>query len=167
MNKTVSAIYEAGSLQLLEPLELPDATRVQVQVSNSLFENGYRQDDSYQRCLANLRALLNKTEAHWAMDLVRESFPRILRNELHTLWSLSEPPQRKLCAMLQLSAKQLDEARVTLAQLALLRTGITLLEQDDLPELALKSYRRQLIEAGLPPRFTLEDAVVQRYVDEL
>lgn len=167
MNKTVSAIYEAGSLQLLEPVELPNATPVQVQISTNRVEHGYRQRDSFQRCLTNLHALLNRTEAHWAVDLVRESFPGILRNELHTLWSLSEPPQRKLCAMLQLAAKQVDEAQVTVTQLAVLRTGFALLEQDDLTELALKNYRRQLIEAGLPPRFTLADTVIQRYVDEL
>ena len=32
MNKTVAAVYEQGVLRLLEPLQLPEHTRVQVQV---------------------------------------------------------------------------------------------------------------------------------------
>ena len=50
MNTTVSAIYEAGSLQLLEPVALPDSTKVQVQIVNEEIgteEEAYRPADSF------------------------------------------------------------------------------------------------------------------------
>lgn len=166
MNKTVAAIYEAGSLQLLESVELPDATRVQVQISNLVAENGYQQADSFRRCLENIRALLLKAEMHWSVDLVRQSLPPILRNELRTLWYLCEPSQRKLCAMLELSVKQMDETQLTVQQVAVVQYGLDLLENAAPTELEVKNYRRQLIDVGLPPRFTLDQSVVQHYVDE-
>ena len=169
MNKTVSAIYAAGSLQLLEPVILPESTKVQVQIVHPEIGSvtSYRQADSFRHCLANIHHLLNRAEANWSIDLVRQTLPNILRNDLKTLWDLCDYPQRKLCAMLELSAKHLDEKRLSLEQVAVLRAGLDLLEQDDISEPELKKYRRRLVEVGLPPTFILEQSVVQSYVDEL
>lgn len=166
MNKTVSAIYAAGSLQLLDTVELPDATRVQVQISDRVAEKEYQQIDAFQRCLENIRAMLVKIEAHWSVDLVRQSLPHILRSELRTLWYLCTPPQRSLCAMLELAAKQMDERQLTLAQIAVVQQGLDLLEKAEATEFDITTYRRQLVDVGLPPRFTLGQRVVQSYVDE-
>lgn len=166
MNKTVSAIYAAGSLQLLEAVELPDATRVQVQISDLRAEKEYQQADAFRRCLENIRTLLFKVETHWSVDLVRQSLPPILRSELRTLWYLCVPTQRKLCAMLELSIKQMDETQVTLAQVAVVQQGLDLLEKAAATEFELTTYRRQLVDVGLPPRFTLGQRTVQSYVDE-
>ena len=169
MHTTVSAIYEAGSLQLLEPLALPDATRVQVQVFDVAMEaeHGYRQAEAFHHCLVNLRHLLIQTEQHWSVDLVRQALPHLLRNELKTLWYLCVPTQRKLCAMLELAAKQLDETQLTVEQVGAFRFVLDLLEQAELTEVDLNISRKRLIAVGLPPRFTLDQAVVQSYVDEL
>lgn len=169
MYKTVSAIYAAGSLQLLEPLALPESTKVQVQIFNSETDvaSAYQPVDSFRHCLGNIHHLLTQVEQHWSVDLVHQTLPRLLNNELRTLWYLCALPQRKLCAMLELSAKQLDAAQLTVEQLAALRFGLDMLEKDALTELDLKICRRKLVDVGLPPRFTLNDAVVQSYVDEL
>ncbi|MEZ4711937.1 MAG: antitoxin family protein [Caldilineaceae bacterium] len=168
MTKTVSAIYAAGSLQLLEPLGLPDATKVQVQViePEAAVDNGFQQADAFRHCLVNIRHLLAETEQQWAVELIREALPHILHNELRTLWYLCAPPQRKVCAMLELSAKHLDATQMTLDQLAAFRLGLDLLERGELTDSDLKSCRRALIDVGLPPRLTLGDELIQSYVDE-
>ncbi|MEZ4862200.1 MAG: antitoxin family protein [Caldilineaceae bacterium] len=169
MNKTVSAIYAAGALQLLEPVALPEAAKVQVQIFDREAEPeiGYRQTDSFRHCISNLRHLLTQVERHWAVDEARQTLPRVLRSELKTLWHLCEPPQRKLCAMLELSAKHLDEAQITHEQIAAFQFALEQLEKDPITEIDLKTCRQQLIAVGLPPRFTLGDEVVQTYVDEI
>ncbi len=168
MNKTVSAIYAAGSLQLLEPVTLPESAKVQVQILDTEAdpETGYRQTDSFRHCVGNLRHLLTQVERHWAVDVARQTLPRVLRSELKTLWHLCEPPQRRLCAMLELSANHLDETQITLEQIAAFQFALDLLEKDPITELHLKTCRQQLTAVGLPPRFTLGDEVVQSYVDE-
>ena len=84
MNTTVSAIYEAGSLQLLEPVALPESAKVQVQIVNGEMgtKETYRQADSFRHCLDNIHHLLTQVEQHWSVDLVRQTLPRILHNEL-------------------------------------------------------------------------------------
>lgn len=168
MTKTISAIYEAGYLQLLEPLILPDSTQVQVQIIYADIEAEHtdQQSASFHHCLVNIHRILTEVEQHWSVDFFRQSLPHLLQNELRMLWYLCTDLPRKLCAMLELSAKHLDETRLTREQLEAFRLSLDLLTKDELTETDLKTCRRHLVEVGLPPRFTLPDSVVQNYVDE-
>ncbi|MEM7533921.1 MAG: antitoxin family protein [Chloroflexota bacterium] len=162
MNTTISAVYEQGALRLFTPLKLPESTNVQVQV---LSKNAYKQR-AFHRRLATIHDVLSQVEQEWSNNAVRHMFPQILRTDLKMLWHLCKPPQRELCTMLELSAIHLNSEDLTHEQVSAFRSGIGLLESDKIQSNDFDACYDRLIDVGLPPSFSYDDAVVESYLDE-
>lgn len=162
MNTTVSAVYEQGALRLSTPLKLPESTNVKVQIwSNKLYPQR-----AFHRRLATTRDLLTQVEQEWSNDEVRRVFPQILRTDLKRIWHLCKPPSSEFCAMLELGAMHLDEQTLTLEQVHVFSFGIDLLEQDTLTDADFDACYNRLVDVGLPPSFSFDDATVESYVNE-
>ncbi|MEM7535810.1 MAG: hypothetical protein AAF639_26765, partial [Chloroflexota bacterium] len=132
------------TLQLFEPLSLPELTPVDIQIHP-------KADDSYQaNVICNgitlLLNFLTRVEANWSVDIVRDVFPQTLRNELQALWQLcnTQHQYRKLCAMLELSSMHLDSTELSLDQVEAFRYGLNLLRKSTLADVDLAACYDQL-----------------------
>jgi predicted DNA-binding antitoxin AbrB/MazE fold protein len=164
MGQTLSAVYEHGSLRLLEPVDLAESSEVRVQILVPITD---WQTEAFKRLLASLQALLLRFEKEPQGDLVRTVFLQILQTDLQALWDLSQPPHRMLCTLLQLAARRLQAATLRLEQVAAFRF---VLAQMTLPTVTDEDIRlcvEQLASAGVPTAFTYSAEIVQSYVDEL
>lgn len=164
MGQTLSAVYEHGSLRLLEPVDLAESSEVQVQI---LAPEEDFQTMAFRRLLGSSQRLLDNAEVSWTDELVWATFLRLLRDDFHMLWKLSREPQRELCALLQLSVARLQPARLNQTQLTAIRAALDLLAQPALSEVDIRAGHNRLIAAGLPPAFSLDVEAIQSYVDEL
>jgi|LakMenEpi03Aug12_release.lakeMendotaPanAssembly.Ray.scaffolds.fasta_scaffold1027430_1 predicted DNA-binding antitoxin AbrB/MazE fold protein len=164
MGQTLSAVYEHGSLRLLEPVDLAELSEVRVQIFAPITD---WQTEAFKRLLASLQALLLRFEKEPQGELVRTVFLQILQTDLQALWDLSQPPHRMLCTLLQLAARRLQAATLRLEQVAAFRF---VLAQMTLPTVTDEDIRlcvEQLASAGVPTAFTYSAEIVQSYVDEL
>ena len=164
MSTTIAAVYEQGTLRLLDPVALDESSQVQVQI---LPANGDGQATSFERQLVSTQQLLSAVENEWINDLVRDVFPRLLQEDLRTLWHLCQPPYSTLCAMLQLAAAHLQSDNLTHEQIAAIRLGLDFLSQPDLTEANIYECHQRLTASGLSPAFALDAETVQSYLDEL
>lgn len=169
MGITLPAIYEHGILRPLEPLVLPEASRVRVQILN---DERDEREASYQRALADLRRFLTAVEQDWSNPLVQQVFAQRLETDVRALWRLAHPAVRELCGMLVLASTQVypaqtsqEQVRVFLFGLSLLE--IALLERQPLTDADLDACYEQFTRVGLPPSLSLNEKVVQSYLDEL
>lgn len=164
MDQTLAAVYEHGSLRLLEPVDLAESSQVQVQI---LTPEGDLQTVAFKRLLRSLQTLLLRFEKEQQGDLVRSAVLQILQTDLEVLWSLSQPPRRMLCTMLEVAVKRLQPATLRTEHSVAFRF---VLEQMTLPTVTDETIRRcleQLAAAGVPATFAFSAEVVQSYVDEL
>lgn len=164
MDQMLSAVYEHGSLRLLEPVDLAESSQVQVQI---LAPEGDLQTVAFRRLLASMRQLLDNAEEAGATELVRATVLRMLRDDLQLLWKLSQEPQSDLCSLLQLALARLQPAQATRTQLAVIRSTLDLLAEPTLNEADVHASHEHFIAAGFPPAFSLDDEAIQSYVDEL
>lgn len=164
MNQTLSAVYEHGSLRLLEPLDLAESSPVLVQILEPK-ENFRRL--AFRRKLASIRELLGRFEKEQQGDLLDTAVLQILETDLQTLWSLSQPPRRMLCTMLQLAVKRLRPETLGAEQI---RAFGFVLEQMALPTVTDETIHlclERLAAAGVPATFAFSAELVQSYVDEI
>ncbi len=164
MGQTLSAVYEHGSLRLLEPVELAESSRVQVQILAPVTD---WQTEAFQRLLASLQALLLRFEKEQQGELVRTVFLQILQTDLQTLWDLSQPPHRMLCTLLQLAAKRLQPATIRPEQVTAFRFVLAQMTLPTVTNEAIHLCVERLASAGVPAAFTFSAEIVQSYVDEL
>lgn len=168
VNATIAAIYQQGVLRPLEPLTLPEATNVQIQVlaPEYLRENYKPSFNAFEHRLRIIYDLLTQAEENWGNVSEREVFPQILQQDLKSLWYLSPLSHRDFCAMLELSAMHLDSHDLNLEQIRAFRFGLRIIEQDEITENDMDLSHDHLIDAGLPPSFSFDEATVQSYLDE-
>ena len=164
MEQTLSAVYEHGSLRLLDPVDLAESSPVQVQI---LPPKGDFRTLAFKRQLARTQELLLTYEKEQESDLVRRVFLQILQTDLHTLWHLMQPPRRMLCTMLLLSARHLQPDTISPEQIAAIRFVLDRLATPTFAETDIDLCRERLISAGLPSSFAFPPAVIQSYLDEL
>lgn len=160
MTSTVAAIYQRGVFRPLEPLTLPESTKVQIQVLSP------QHITAFQRRLMIIRELLMELEETLGNRADQKIFPQILQADLKMLWHLCQPIQREFCAMLELSAVHLDASNLTSVQIAAFRFGLDLLEQDTITKTDIDRCYDLLVDAGLPPSFSYDKETVQSYLDE-
>lgn len=163
MSTTVAAVYERGALRLLDPIPLPEASKVQVQILTSAIDD---QTEMFLRHLAHIHKLLNNVEAAWESDLVRTVFVELLPPQFHTLWYLAQPPRRTLCTLLLLSVRHLQPATLTHEQIAALRFALERLAAYTFTAADIDGSREQLLNAGLPSSFAFPPEMIQSYLDE-
>lgn len=167
MGTTVAAIYERGALYLRSPIQLPDATEVQVQiVTPAINAKTNSPVDSFLPHLTHIHHLLDAVELNWVSDLTRTLFPQLLQTNLHTLWHLVQPPRRTLCTLLLLSAGHLQPDNLTHEQIAAIRFTLDRLVAPTFSEVDIDQSREHLISAGLPSSFAFPPAMIQSYLDE-
>jgi predicted DNA-binding antitoxin AbrB/MazE fold protein len=164
MGQTLSAVYEHGSLRLLEPVDLAELSEVRVQI---LAPEEDFQTMAFRRLIVSIQRLSDNAEEAWNEELVRATFLRLLRDDLHLLWQVSREPQRELCVLLQLAIARLQPAHLTRTQLTVIRTTLDLLTKLSLTEDEIRVCHDRLIAAGFPPAFAFDAETVQSYVDEL
>jgi predicted DNA-binding antitoxin AbrB/MazE fold protein len=164
MDQTLSAVYEHGSLRLLEPVDLAESSRVQVQI---FAPGGDLQTVAFQRLLTSLQQLLVKFEKEQQGDLVRTAFLQILQTDLQTLWSLSQPPRRMLCTMLQLAVRRLQPDTLHNEQIAAFRFVLEQMASPTVTDEGIHLCLERLAAAGTPAAFAFSAEVVQSYIDEL
>lgn len=164
MDQTLSAVYEHGSLRLLDPVDLAESSPVQVQIFAP--ENNF-QTLAFKRQIMSIRRLLTTVEEAWEDELVRDVFPTILRADLHTLWQVGCEPHRTLCALLQLAAARLQAEQLTHEQIAAIRFALDHLAQSSFTEADIFACHARLLDANFPPAFALDAEAIQSYVDEL
>lgn len=166
---SLPAIYEHGILRPLEPLVLPEASQVRVQILNGETDE---QEAAYQRALGELQRFLLTVEQNWANPLVQQVFVQRIETNLRALWRLADPDVRELCGMLVMASVQVQPEQTPQAQLQAFLVGVGLLEKASLDKYPLtdndldRCYD-QLTLAGLPPSLSLPEKVVQSYLDEL
>lgn len=163
MNTTVAAIYEQGALRLLNPLSLPESSRVQVQI---LTQSADLQAEAFARQLLSLYQLLSTLEDEWENDLMREAVLQLLQADLRTLWHLTQSPARVLCAMLQLAAGHLQTATLAHAQIEAIRFVLDRLTDLAVTEAKIRLCHERLTAVGLPPSFAFPAEMIQSYGDE-
>lgn len=164
MDQTLSAIYEHGSLRLLEPVDLPESSPVLVQI---LEPKEDLQTLAFKRLLTRIQELLRRFEKEPQGDLMRTAFLQILETDLQTLWALSQPPRRMLSTLLQLAVKRLPPETLHNDHILALRF---VLEQMALPTVTDETIHlcvERLAAAGIPAAFAFSAEIVQSYVDEL
>lgn len=164
MSVTLPVIYEQGILRPLEPLALPESSRITVQI---LGQEPAEYALSFQRALADLRRLLQSVEQNWSNALVRQVFVQLIEPQLRTLWRFAPPLLSELGGMLVLAATHLDAQRLTQEQLQALRVGVSLLAHPTVTDTELDEWQDRCILAGIPPALTFPEAMVQSYIDEL
>lgn len=164
MSTMVAAVYERGALRLLDPLPLPEASTVHVQILTPWIDD---QTEAFVRQLTRLHALLNKMEDAWESDLVRVVFIQLLQTDLQTLWHLAQPQQQTLCSLLQLATVRLRPEQLTHDQMAALRFTLNRLAQAPFSEADIQECHVRLLDAHFPAAFTFSPEVVQSYLDEL
>lgn len=164
MDQTLSAVYEHGSLRLLDPVDLAESSPVQVQI---LAIEGNFQTLAFKRQIMSIRRLLTTVEDAWNDELVRDVFPTILRADLHTLWQVGCEPHRTLCALLQLSAARLQPEQLTHEQITAIRFALDHLAQPSLTEAEILASHSRFLDANFPPAFVLDAEAIQSYIDEL
>lgn len=163
MDQTLSAVYEHGSLRLLDPVDLVESSPVQLQI---LAPKGDFRTLAFKRQLARTQELLLTYEKEQEGDLVRTVFLQILQTDLHTLWHLMQPPRRILCTLLLLSADHLQPAAITHEQIAAIRFVLDRLATLTFAETDIDLCREHLISAGLPSSFAFPPEMIQSYLDE-
>lgn len=164
MSVTLPVIYEQGILRPLEPLTLPESSRMTVQI---LGEELDEYALSFQRALADLQRLLQSVEQNWSNALVRQVFIQLIEPQLRTLWRFAPPSLSELCGLLVLAASHVDAKQLTLEQLQALHFGLSLLTRPTVTDVDLDELQDRCILAGIPPALTFPTAMVQSYIDEL
>lgn len=164
MDQTLSAVYEGGSLRLLEPVDLAESSQVQVQI---LAPEGDLQVVAFNRLLTNLRMLLRRVEKEQLGDVVRTAVLQILQTDLQFLWSLSRPPRRMLCTMLQLAVRRLQPDILRDEHIAAFRFVLDQMALPTVTDQEIHACLDRLAAAGVPAAFAFSAEVVQSYVDEL
>ena len=164
MNATVSAVYERGALHLLKPLKLPERSQVWVQVFN---DNTDKQAMSFKRYLLSIRQLMASLQQNSSSHLVRQLFPKLLQDDLRTLWRLAAPAQSELCSMLFLAVTNLSTKSITKDQITAINFALDLLERNTLTDADLDACDERLTAANLPPTLALGAEVVASYLEEL
>lgn len=155
MNSTVAAIYQRGVFRPLEPLTLPESTKVQIQVLSS------QNVTAFQRRLLIIRDLLTELKETLGNSADQKIFLQILQADLKMLWHLCQPVQREFCAMLELSAMHLNANNVTLAQIAAFRFGLEIIGQDEITKTEIDRYHDLLIDADLLLSFRFDQKTAE------
>ena len=163
MSTTVAAIYERGALRLLNPVALPESSRVQVQI---LTQSADDQAEAFTRQLRTLYQLLSMVEGEWENDLLRDAFLPLLQADLRALWHLAQPPVRVLCAMLQLAVGHLQTATLAHAQIEAIRFVLDQLTNLAVTETEIRLCHEHLTAVGLPPSFAFPAEMIHSYGDE-
>ena len=161
---TVTTIYDQGVLYTLYPLDLPDTTRVQVQIMP--YKSIVVPTSMQTRYLFRLRTTLAQLARPWTEDVIYQTYVNIFRNDLMTLWQLSLAQQSELCATLMLAIQSihvepLSTIQIDAVQFVLSKIGLSTLINADMAECHLK-----LIDAHLFLTASLDDDAIQSYLDE-
>lgn len=165
MDTTIPAIYEQGVFHPLEPLELPESTMVEVHLLAN--DHGSRvQTTTFQQYVIRLRAALPQLAKKWSEELVQQTFIKIFRDDLQTLWYLCPISHRDLCAMLLLAIQGDPKERLAAPQLAALQFVLNKLEQPELTEADVEECHEKLLAADLFLSFDLDNNALQSYLDE-
>lgn len=164
MDTTISAIYEQGAFHLLEPLELPESTMVQVHVLTK--DDPTIPTSVFQQYVTRLRSALPQLARKWSEEIVHQTFIKLFRDNLQTLWYLSPSTHRDLCAMLILATQNLPLEGLSIAQIEAIRFVLNKIEQEELTELAMAECHEKLLEADLFLSFDLDNDALKSYLDE-
>lgn len=109
---------------------------------------------------------LDRVQEKWDDPSIRQKCVTIWQENIKTLWDVGPTRVRGFCTSLALSVQQLDADRLSWAQVAALRTALTVLQAADPDESTIQAAYQKLRESGLPPRLTFEREVAQSYIDE-
>lgn len=164
MNTTISAIYEQGVFHPLEPLELPEATLVQVHLPPD--NSASVEMATIQQYVARLRTALPQLAKQWTEKIVQQTYTNIFRDNLQTLWYLCPPLHRDLCAMLLLAIQNLGGEKLSASQIDAIHFVLNKIEQEELTELDMEASHERLLEADLFLSFSLDQDALQSYLDE-
>ena len=162
---TVTTIYDQGVLYLLEPLALPNATKVQVQILPS--ETAAPPTDMAIHYLSRLRDTLSQLARPWSQDVIYQAYVNIFRNDLITLWQLSIAQQSRLCATLMLAIQAIHTAQLSAEQVATIRFILDKLEHTQLSQVDIDECYLKLLDAHLFLTPNLDDEAIQSYLDEI
>ena len=157
--QAIPAIYQHGLLHPLQTLSLPEASRVWLRVSVD-------EDERFMQQVAQLQQLLAAYFAETTAT-IRHLLPKLLQTDLYLLWQLAPMQKREVCTMLALATQNLNSNHLTHEQLKTLQVGIQLLAQKNIPEDALNTLHHNLIAVNLPPIFSLNEATLNQYLDDL
>lgn len=169
MSVTLPAVYEHGLLRPLAPLVLPEASQVRVQIFQ---DERDERAASYQRALAALHRFVTAVEQSWSNLLVQQVFVQRIETDARALWGVADPAMRELCGILVLASVQVQAEHVTQAQVRAFLLCLNVLEaalqeRRSVTDAELDRCYDQFLLAGLPPAITLNEKVVQSYLDEL
>lgn len=164
MNTTISAIYEQGVFHPLEPLELPEATLVQVHLPPDDHANAAMV--TIRQYVARLRAALPRFAQQWSEKIVQQTYTNIFRDNVQTLWYLSPPLRRDLCAMVLLAIQNLGTEKLSASQVEALHFVLNKIEQEEVTEADIDASHEKLLEADLFLSFSLAQDALQSYLDE-
>jgi len=162
---TVTTIYEQGRLYPLDPLPLPDTTKVQVQIVP--YESVTVPTAMQTHYLFRLRSTLMQLTRSWTQDMIYQAYVNIFRDDLMTLWQLSLGKQSELCATLMLAIQSihiesLSPGQVDAIQFVLDKIGLDTLNEADMMQCHLK-----LLNVHLFLTASLDEEALQDYLDEL
>ena len=121
----------------------------------------------YHWQLLHLRQWLDRVERFWDNEQLRAECVQTWQENSWLLWEVAPKAVREFVAGLTLSAKRMDSKTLSKEQIIALRYALDSIE-GAAPNIATieEAYQR-LIESGLPPMLSLDDELVQLYLDEL
>lgn len=153
MATTIAAIYEKGTLYLLEPLLLPESSRVQVSIDG----DGEQCSDSFHQYLRRTKNALLRLKKQWSEKFIYETIVKLFQDELLALSQLCPESHSDLCAMLILATQRISDAPLTAEQIEVAQSVLDRLAQENVTESDLEESHLSILSAGLYFAINLDD----------
>ncbi len=119
-----------------------------------------------QHYVARLRVALPRFAHQWSEKIVQQTYTNIFRDNLQTLWYLSPPTRRDLCAMVLLAIQNLGTEKLSTSQVDAIHFVLNKIEQEELTESDIDASHEKLLDADLFLSFSLDQDALQSYLDE-
>jgi len=162
---TVTTIYEQGQLYPLEPLLLPDTTKVQIQIIP--YESMLVPTTMQAHYLSRLQNTLVQLARPWTQEMIYQAYVNIFRDDLVTLWQLSLGKQSELCATLMLAIQSIHIEPLSPVQVDVIGFVLDNIILDTLSEVEVAECHLKLLDAHLFLTASLDEEALQDYFDEL
>ena len=102
----------------------------------------------------------------WSEEIVQQTYTKIFRDDLQTLWYLCPATHRDLCAMLLLAIQNPRIEMLSANQAEAVHFVLNKIEQEELTETEIEACHEKLLEADLFLSFDLNNDALQSYLDE-
>ena len=167
MYSTIATLDGQGGFSLLEPISMPKATKVQIQILP--YDSPNQSTELKNQYFTRLENTLSQLTRPWKgeyLNLTYQTIVRIFRNDLITLSELLPAKHSRLCAMIILAIQYLESERLSLTQASVIRSIFDKMRQRELSKTELDKCYLNLLDADFDMTMSLGDDVVQSYLDE-